>query len=106
LNNNIDCNGFLISAPKLTYSIKGQKLDDNTFSVNYEGTTGEILVANGLTYNPFTKKVVKTNTLRNNNISQNNMVLGFMTCDNVIKRFSGVYNLKQNTTEILSYETY
>jgi hypothetical protein len=106
LNDDINSNGFLVSAPRPTHSLKGQSLNDNIFSLNYEGTTGEILEVNGLTYEIFSKTVVKTDYLKHNPISSDNIILGLMTCNNVVKRFTGVYNLKQNTTEVFSYETY
>jgi hypothetical protein len=49
---------------------------------------------------------MKTELLKYNPISSSNIVLGFMICNSGIKKFTGIYNSKQNTTEILSYETY
>jgi hypothetical protein len=106
LKDDIDSNGLLVSAPRLSYSIKGQTLDGNTFIANYEGATGEVLEMNNLTYDLINKRVVKTNALKHNLISNNNIILGLLTCDSVIKKFNGIYNLKQNTTEVFGYETY
>jgi hypothetical protein len=106
LNNTIDVDGLMVSAPKVGYSIKGRTLDGNTFMANYEGTTGEVFEKNELTYNILTKRVVKTDTLKHNLISNNNIILGLLICDSVIKKFTGIYNLKQNVTEVIDYETY
>jgi hypothetical protein len=37
LNDAIDADGFIVSAPKMNYSVKGQMIDENPFIVNYEG---------------------------------------------------------------------
>ncbi|MDR0571565.1 MAG: hypothetical protein LBG48_01800 [Rickettsiales bacterium] len=69
LNNEINTEGLIVSAPIITYSVKGRMIGDNVFTINYEGTTGKVLEMNGLTYNIFTKKVIEIKNLNNNPIS-------------------------------------
>jgi hypothetical protein len=106
LNDRINTDGFILSSPTARYSVKGQMIGDNVCIVNYEGTTGEIFEANKLTYDPINKRVVKTSLLKHKPITSGNVALGLLTCDSVIKKFVGIYNIKQNITEVLSYETY
>jgi hypothetical protein len=106
LDDEIDTNGLPVSTPKIYYSLKGQKIDNETYLINHEGTPGEVLELNKLTYDIISKKVVQTKLLNYLDISSNNIVLGLMSCNSVVRKFTGIFNLKQNITEIISYETY
>jgi hypothetical protein len=106
LNSSVTAEGLMAEAPNLSFSVEGQKIDDQTFIVNYEGTAGEMLEKNGLTHDIIDKKVKRTSSLNNGNVSVNNLVLGLLTCDKVLKKYVGIYNPKQNVTEVLDYETY
>jgi hypothetical protein len=106
IGGDIDSRGFPTFQPRIDFSLRGQAIYDNSYTVNCEGTTGEVLEKNNLTFDIFRRKIVKTPSLGGDMVADSGIALGLLNCNSLLKKYWGVYNLKQNTTEALSYETY